>query len=377
MPPNDVNGGLLRLDLRRRLHQAVEHDRHLLVELLLREGVPLGAALVGEVDLDRPALAGLELRLGRAHRALAGEGGLARGSSARRCWPPGLSGRTTHASRLSSGAVVVRELGEGGDGGVVARRDGGLRRRPRRAEAGSWWWSRRPRSSWSWSTPPSPGRPPTAPGVTTGRKRSSAVLPDQCDGLVAVLHAGEVDDDVAPLPGDLGLEGAEGVDPVADDVDGDVERVGPVLPDRRQHDRGAALQVEAEHRLVVARERREERADHDDQRHDQEDDVPAHGSVVARAVVGGVRRRVVRRCVRPELRDLGDRVAGDRDARRPGRSRARCGRRRSRRIVPKIPPMVTTSSPTASVSSSARWAVARRRCGRTISRKNAGAMTTK
>ena len=95
----------------------------------------------------------------------------------------------------------------------------------------------------------------TAAGASTGRKRSSAVLPTSAIGLVAVLHAGQVDDDVAPLARDLRLGDAEGVDPVADDVDGHVEGVGLELADRREHDRHAALEVEAEHRLVTALQR--------------------------------------------------------------------------------------------------------------------------
>ena len=140
-----------------------------------------------------------------------------------------------------------------------------------------------------------------------------------------------------PWRRDLGLGDAEAVDPVADDVDGDVERVGLELADRRQDDRDAALQVEAEHRLVVARDRREEGPDDEDHRADQEDDVPAHGSVVARAVVGrGARRAPPGRST--EVGDLRDRVAGDRDddARRDleldaRRRRARGSCRRSRR----------------------------------------------
>ncbi len=94
------------LDLRRRLHEPVEDDRHLLVELLLGERVPLGAAGTGEVHLHRPALARDELRLRRAH-GLAREPRLARGGSARALAPPGLFGSTTHTSRLSLRRVVV------------------------------------------------------------------------------------------------------------------------------------------------------------------------------------------------------------------------------------------------------------------------------
>ena len=60
-------------------------------------------------------------------------------------------------------------------------------------------------------------------GASTGSEPQLGGLADERDRLVAVLHAREVDDDVAPLAGDLRLEGAEGVDPVADDVDGHVE----------------------------------------------------------------------------------------------------------------------------------------------------------
>ena len=65
---------------------------------------------------------------------------------------------------------------------------------------------------------------------------------------------------------------------------------------------------------------------------DQEDDVPTHGSVVARAVVGGRARRATGRVdsARGGVRGLGDGVAGDRDHARPARPRARRGRRRAR-----------------------------------------------
>ena len=74
---------------------------------------------------------------------------------------------------------------------------------------------------------------------------------DDLEGPLAVLDAGQVDDDRVALADDLGLGDAEGVDPGADDLDGLVERarrapssVGLV------DDRGAALEVEAELRAT-------------------------------------------------------------------------------------------------------------------------------
>ena len=124
--------------------------------------------------------------------------------------------------------------------------------------------------------------------ATTGRKRSSAVLPTSATALARSFTPGRSITMSLPWREISRLDGAEAVDPVADDVDGDVEGIGLVLADRREHHRDAALEVEAEYGFVAAGERREEHADHDDERHHQEDDVPTHGSVVARAVVGGV-----------------------------------------------------------------------------------------
>ncbi len=52
VPPNDVNAWSLGWMVGADCTSAVEHDRDLLVELRLRECVPLAAALVGEVHLD-------------------------------------------------------------------------------------------------------------------------------------------------------------------------------------------------------------------------------------------------------------------------------------------------------------------------------------
>jgi hypothetical protein len=62
-----------------------------------------------------------------------------------------------------------------------------------------------------------------------------------------VAHAGKLHDHGVALAGDLGLGHAEGVDPVADDVDGLVEHAAGVDPLRRLQDHGcAALEVEAQ-----------------------------------------------------------------------------------------------------------------------------------
>ncbi len=56
-------------------------------------------------------------------------------------------------------------------------------------------------------------------GLEDGPEPQLGGLADDAEGLVAVLHAGEVDDDVVALPADLRLGHTERVDPVPDDVD--------------------------------------------------------------------------------------------------------------------------------------------------------------
>ena len=133
---------LVGLDGRRRLHEAVEHDRDLLVELLLGERVPLAAARAGEVHLDVQPCPETNSAFAERHR-LAGEPGLAE-VVARRVLAPGLVRAAPRTRRAVSPArVVVGMVGERGHRGVVARRDGGLRRCGARLGASSWWWSPR------------------------------------------------------------------------------------------------------------------------------------------------------------------------------------------------------------------------------------------
>ncbi len=95
-------------------------------------------------------------------------------------------------------------------------------------------------------------------------------LADQRRGLLDVVHAGELDDDlILALGADLGLGDAELVDAVPHDLDRPLE-VGrrqrmPLGRLRPQHDLEAALEVEAERRLLVAG-----RAGHADVRHARE-----------------------------------------------------------------------------------------------------------
>ena len=69
---------------------------------------------------------------------------------------------------------------------------------------------------------------------------------DDLEGPLAVLDAGEVDDDGVALADDLGLGDAEGVDPAADDLDGVVERLVRHVVGGLEDHRHAALQVEAQ-----------------------------------------------------------------------------------------------------------------------------------
>ena len=70
-------------------------------------------------------------------------------------------------------------------------------------------------------------RPDALHGASEGRENRTEAqlggLADQAAGLVAVLHAGQVDHDLVAVALDLGLGHAEAVDTVADDVDGLVE----------------------------------------------------------------------------------------------------------------------------------------------------------
>ena len=84
-----------------------------------------------------------------------------------------------------------------------------------------------------------------------GQHRPEAQLGGLADDRLALARsfdAGQVDDDVVALAGDLGLGDPEAVDALRMMSTRDVEGVGVELPDRRQDDRDAALEVEAEDR---------------------------------------------------------------------------------------------------------------------------------
>ena len=109
--------------------------------------------------------------------------------------------------------------------------------------------------------------------ASTGRKRSSAVLPTSRRALSRSRTPGRSMITFDALPADLGLGDTERVDPAADDVDGLVERRLVLhLADRREHDGDPALQVQAEHRPVVREQRGHERAD--DEHHERHGQVP-------------------------------------------------------------------------------------------------------
>ena len=81
-------------------------------------------------------------------------------------------------------------------------------------------------------------------------------LAHQVAGLVAILHAGQVDHDLVAVALDLGLGHAETVHPVADDVHGLVDHGGrTLLAHLLEAHLDAALEVEAEDRARPADER--------------------------------------------------------------------------------------------------------------------------
>ena len=148
---------------------------------------------------------------------------------------------TGPGSAGAPGAVVVVVGRCGRRGGRLLRGAGALaQRRGRRScrrrarwswssRRRSWWWSsrRRRRRSWCRGAAGLVGLDHLGPArsCSTGRKRSSAVWPTSSSARSLVLHARQLDDDGVALAGDLGLGHAEGVDPVADDLDGLVEGV--------------------------------------------------------------------------------------------------------------------------------------------------------
>ena len=77
---------------------------------------------------------------------------------------------------------------------------------------------------------------------------------DGLQRLALVAHAGQVDDDVLAFDTHVRLGDAASFELVADQVADTVEVLGGGALLGRQHDRDAALQVEAEHRLVAADE---------------------------------------------------------------------------------------------------------------------------
>ena len=101
---------------------------------------------------------------------------------------------------------------------------------------------------------------------------------DDLGGRLRILDAGELDDDlVVALRADLGLRDAELVDAVPHDLDRALEVLLGELAVRRrnrlQRDLEAALQVEAERRLLVERRARDrEQRDADERRDEQPED---------------------------------------------------------------------------------------------------------
>ena len=69
---------------------------------------------------------------------------------------------------------------------------------------------------------------------------------DQVEGALLLVDPGQLHDDGVPLAGDLGLGHAEGVDAVANDLDGLVEGLVAGLLGGLQHHRHTALEVESE-----------------------------------------------------------------------------------------------------------------------------------
>ena len=249
----------------------------------------LAAARAGEVHVDGPAAARRRTRPSRCDAALPVSPALPE-VVAGRVFPPGLSGSTTHALRLSSARVVV---------GMVVRRRTRWRRRTTRSAAfaaavlGGW-----RASSW-WSRPRGRRGGRRGRGLRLRRlgrqlrdHRPEAQLGGLADERAALARSftpGRSTTMLLPWRVISRLGDAEAVDAVADDVDGDVERSRSCTcrparapPTRRPGGRGRARVVLP--RASVA----SERPTTSDERDDQEDDVPAHGSVVARAVVGRV-----------------------------------------------------------------------------------------
>ena len=148
---------------------------------------------------------------------------------------------------------------------------------------------------------------------------------DGVERVALVAHAGQVDDDVLTLDANVGFGDAASFELVADQVTNAVEivRRGALL--RRQHDRDAALQVEAEHRLVAGDEVDGQQHDGDDDDPDERDpqttaDHSSAGSSVAAGSPAPARRGGRRRWRRSGAAALQRRAPRRRGCRLGGRS---------------------------------------------------------
>ena len=244
--------------------------------------------------LTTSALARLELASWRCSTSLAGERRLARGV-ARRGFAAGLVGQ--HDARV---ALVVGAASWSGCSvsvltrGVVARRDRGLRRRRRSARRRG-------------------GRCVVAPGAVGGRGGRGRLLLSPRPTAPARAPAGSAARRSCrrarrPCRGPSRRGGRRRCRCPGGVISGSAtprpstrlrmmstatsSGVGLELADRREHDRDAALEVEAEHRLVVARRSVARKVPTTRTSvTTRKMTLPAHGSVVARAVVGGGARR--------------------------------------------------------------------------------------
>ena len=208
-----------------------------------------------------------------------------RSCSRRRDLEPGQRGRLEVGDRRPGG---VRRDGRGGGGsswnGVAAPAadcpsTGGRRGRGRRPVGGGGGVGRRGRRGGGEDLVDVAGdRLEDGPEPELGR------VAHELQGPLLVLDAGQLHDHRPPLPGDVGLRHAEGIDAVADDLDGLVQGVVADVRGRLEHHGHPALEVEAQLRGGAGAEDGSESTD------GHEDDEDEGGDLLATHARGDVTR---------------------------------------------------------------------------------------